>query len=114
VLEEQRIDRRLAAILAADAAGYSCVMGLDEVGTLRAVKAFRTELIDPAVAARHGRIVKLTGDGILVEFRSAVDALSCPVAVQRTMTERIGASSSALASTWGTSLSTVMTSTATA
>jgi adenylate cyclase len=86
--EEQRVDRRLAAILAADVAGYSRLMGLDEVGTLRAVKALRKELVDPAVAAHHGRVVKLTGDGILIEFASAVDALSCAVAVQRAMAAR--------------------------
>jgi adenylate cyclase len=83
--EEQRVDRRLAAILAADVAG---LMGLDEVGTLRAVKALRKELVDPAVAEHRGRVVKLTGDGILIEFASAVDALSCAVAVQRAMAAR--------------------------
>jgi adenylate cyclase len=86
--EEQRVDRRLAAILAADVAGYSRLMGLDEVGTLRAVKALRKDLVDPAVAQHHGRVVKLTGDGILIEFGSAVDALSCAVAVQRAMAAR--------------------------
>jgi adenylate cyclase len=63
-------------------------MGLDEVGTLRAVKALRKDLVDPAVAEHHGRVVKLTGDGILIEFGSAVDALSCAVAVQRSMAVR--------------------------
>ena len=75
--------RRLAAILAADVVGYSRMMGADEVGTLRALKAYRRELIDPAIAARRGRIVKTTGDGLLVEFSSAVDAVACAATIQR-------------------------------
>src|SRR3974390_2563081 len=82
------ITRRLAAILAADVAGYSRLMGADEVGTLEALKAHRREVIDPAIAAHHGRIVKTTGDGMLVEFASAVDAVTCAVAVQKQMAER--------------------------
>src|SRR5262249_60346969 len=85
---EQRIERRLAAILAADVVGYSRLMGANEVGTLRALKLVRKELIDPAIARHGGRIVKLTGDGILVEFASAVDAVACAVVVQRTMARR--------------------------
>src|SRR6516165_9729407 len=80
--------RRLAAILAADAAGYSRLIGTDEGGTLQALKAIRAELIDPTIAAHHGRLVKTTGDGLLVEFSSVVDALRCATEVQAGMVER--------------------------
>jgi adenylate cyclase len=80
--------RRLAAILAADVAGYSRLMGVDEEGTLERLKAMRSELIDPKIAEHHGRIVKITGDGLLVEFVSVVDAVRCAVAVQQAMPER--------------------------
>jgi adenylate cyclase len=80
--------RRLAAILAADVAGYSRLMGADEEGTLAALKAIRRELLDPKIAEHHGRIVKTTGDGLLVEFASVVDAVRCAVAVQQAMPER--------------------------
>jgi class 3 adenylate cyclase/TolB-like protein len=80
--------RRLAAILAADVAGYSRLMGADEDGTLERLKALRRELLDPKIAAHHGRIVKTTGDGLLVEFASVVDAVRCAVAVQQAMPER--------------------------
>jgi adenylate cyclase len=83
-----RVERRLAAVLAADVAGYSRLMGADEVGTLVALKALRREVVDPAIAQHHGRIVKTTGDGILVEFASAVDAITCAMAVQEKMAER--------------------------
>ena len=86
--EHNRVDRRLAAILAADVVGYSRLMGADEVGTLRALKAHRKELIDPVIAAHRGRIVKTTGDGMLVEFASVIDAVGCAVAVQRAMVSR--------------------------
>ncbi|MEE9210687.1 MAG: adenylate/guanylate cyclase domain-containing protein, partial [Kiloniellales bacterium] len=76
------MERRLAAILAADIVGYSRLMRPDEEGTLTRLKALRAELFDPQVAAHHGRIVKTTGDGALVEFASAVDAVRCAVAVQ--------------------------------
>src|SRR6478609_968441 len=82
------IQRRLAAILAADVVGYSRLMGLDEVGTLNSLKAIRRELADPAIVAHHGRVVKTTGDGILVEFPSVVDAVACAVAVQEGMVAR--------------------------
>ena len=74
-MAEARPERRLAAILAADVAGYSRLMGVDEEGTLAALKALRKSLIDPKIAEHHGRIVKTTGDGALVEFASAVDAV---------------------------------------
>src|SRR5437660_5344690 len=77
--------RRLAAILAADAVGYSRLIGADEPGTLRRLKAIRAELIDPAVERHNGRIVKTTGDGLLIEFGSAVDALRCATEVQGAM-----------------------------
>src|SRR5690242_8033513 len=80
--------RRLAAILAADVAGYSRLMGADEEGTLERLKALRRELLDPKIAEHHGRIVKTTGDGMLVEFASVVDAVRCAVAVQQAMAER--------------------------
>jgi adenylate cyclase len=80
--------RRLAAILAADIAGYSRLMGTDEGGTLQALKAIRAELIDPTIAAHNGRLVKTTGDGLLVEFGSVVDALRCATEVQARMAER--------------------------
>jgi adenylate cyclase len=84
-MAEARVERRLAAILAADVAGYSRLMGVDEVGTLAALRAHRREIVDPAIAAHKGRIVKTTGDGMLVEFASAVDAVTCAVAVQEKM-----------------------------
>jgi len=80
--------RRLAAILAADVAGYSRLMGADEEGTLERLKALRRELVDPKIAEHHGRIVKTTGDGMLVEFPSVVDAVRCAVEVQEAMPER--------------------------
>jgi TolB-like protein/class 3 adenylate cyclase/Flp pilus assembly protein TadD len=80
--------RRLAAILAADVAGYSRLMGADEEGTLARLRAHRRELIDPKIAEHKGRIVKTTGDGLLVEFPSVVEAVACAVAVQRAMAER--------------------------
>ena len=80
--------RRLAAILAADVAGYSRLIGADEGGTLEALKAIRAELIDPTIASRNGRLVKTTGDGLLVEFSSVVDALRCATEVQAGMAQR--------------------------
>jgi TolB-like protein/class 3 adenylate cyclase/Tfp pilus assembly protein PilF len=85
---EERVDRRLAAILAGDIAGYSRLMGADEEGTLRHLKAHRKELVDPKITEHRGRIVKTTGDGILVEFVSVVDAVRCAVEIQRGMAER--------------------------
>jgi len=82
------VERRLAAILAADVVGYSRLMGADEIGTLDALKAHRAELIDPAIASHRGRLVKTTGDGLLVEFASVIDAISCAVAIQRGMLTR--------------------------
>ena len=87
-MENKAVERRLAAIMAADVVSYSRLMGADEVGTLRTLKAHRRELVDPAIAGHHGRIVKTTGDGMLVEFASVVDAVACAVAVQRGMLSR--------------------------
>jgi adenylate cyclase len=84
----ERVERRLAAVLAADVAGYSRLMGTDEVGTLAALKRHRREVVDSAIAAHNGRIVKTTGDGMLVEFASAIDAVTCAVEVQEKMAER--------------------------
>jgi TolB-like protein/class 3 adenylate cyclase/Flp pilus assembly protein TadD len=81
-MAQQRVQRRLAAILAADVVGYSRLMATDETGTLAALKALRRELIDPRIAEHGGRIVKLMGDGALVEFASVVDAVECAVAIQ--------------------------------
>ena len=88
-----RVERRLAAVLAADVAGYSRLMGADEVGTLEALKAHRREVFDSAIVSHRGRIVKTTGDGMLVEFASAVDAVMCAMAVQEKMVERNAGSS---------------------
>ena len=77
--------RRIAAILAADVAGYSRLIGIDEEGTLAQLKVHRREVVDAKIAEHHGRIVKTTGDGLLVEFSSAVDAVRCALAVQRGM-----------------------------
>jgi TolB-like protein/class 3 adenylate cyclase len=82
------LERRLAAILAADVVGYSRLMGEDEVGTLAALKAHREALIDPKIAEHQGRIVKTTGDGMLVEFPSVVEAVQCAVEIQTGMAER--------------------------
>ncbi len=86
---EARVERRLAAILAADVAGYSRLMGVDEEGTLRqSQSASASELVDPKITEHRGRIVKTTGDGMLVEFVSVVDAVRCAVDIQRGMGER--------------------------
>jgi adenylate cyclase len=88
ILTGPRIERRLAAILAADVVGYSRLMGADEFGTLQTLKAHRREVVDPAIAEHHGRIVKTTGDGMLVEFGSVVDAVNCAMSVQQSMRDR--------------------------
>jgi adenylate cyclase len=87
-MAEQRVERRLAAILAADVAGYSRLMGADEEGTLARLNAHRREFLEPTVAQHRGRVVKRTGDGILVEFASAVDAARCAIQVQHGMAHR--------------------------
>ena len=87
-MAEERVERRLAAILAGDVAGYSRLMGIDEEGTLAVLKRHRRELVDPKIKEHRGRTVKLTGDGILVEFASVVDAVRCAVDIQRGMAER--------------------------
>jgi class 3 adenylate cyclase len=82
------VERRLAAILAADVAGYSRLMSRDEAGTLKSLQAHRAELIEPAIARHHGRVVKLMGDGILAEFGSVVEAVECAAEIQRDMAIR--------------------------
>jgi adenylate cyclase len=82
-----RVERRLAAVLAADVAGYSRLMGADEVGTLAALRVIRCDVVDPAIREYKGRIVKTTGDGMLVEFASAVDAVTCAMSVQTKMAD---------------------------
>ncbi len=81
------VERRPAAVLAADVVGYSRLMGNDELGTLTTLNEYRIELIEPSIAAYKGRIVKTTGDGILIEFASAVDAVTCAMTVQSKMRE---------------------------
>ena len=88
LLAGERVERRLAAVLAADVAGYSRLMGRDEERTLAQLKTLRKTLFDPAIATHRGRIVKTTGDGMLVEFASAVDAARCAVEVQREMAKQ--------------------------
>src|SRR6202521_2192031 len=83
-----RAERRLAAILAADVVGYSRLIGADEEGTLNRLEAIRAELIDPKITEHHGRIVKTTGDGLLVEFGSVVDGLRCATEWQRGIAEQ--------------------------
>jgi class 3 adenylate cyclase len=83
-----RAERKLAAILAADVVGYSRLVGADEAGTIARLKALRKEVIEPLIADYRGRLVKLTGDGALVEFASAVDGVECAVAIQRGVAER--------------------------
>jgi adenylate cyclase len=84
----ERVERRLAAVLAADVASYSRLMGADEEGTHAALTALRREVSDPKIADHHGRIVKTTGDGLLVEFASVVDAVRCAVEFQRAIALR--------------------------
>jgi adenylate cyclase len=86
-MADERVQRRLAAILAADMVGYSRLIGADEEGTIARQKAHRAEMIDPAIASHGGRIVKTMGDGLLVEFPSVVDAVKCAIAIQRAMSE---------------------------
>src|ERR1700736_3222804 len=88
ILPSERLQRRLAAVLAADVAGYSRLMGLDEERTLAQLKTLRQTLVDPAIASHRGRIVKTTGDGMLVEFASAVDAARCAVDIQHEMVQQ--------------------------
>jgi adenylate cyclase len=88
VMAQARVERRLAAILAADVAGYSRLMGVDEEGTLATLKAYQSELVYPKIAEHRGRIVKTTGDGALIEFVSAVDAVRCAIDIQRAIAER--------------------------
>ena len=83
-----RVERKLAAILAADVVGYSRLVGADEAGTIARLKALRKEFIEPLIAEYRGRVVKLMGDGALVEFASAVDAVECAVAIQHGVAER--------------------------
>jgi adenylate cyclase len=87
-MERPNVERRLVAILAADVVGYSRLMEVDEAGTLARLKTHRVELIDPAIAKNRGRIIKTTGDGLLVEFHSVVDAVQCAAELQQRMAQR--------------------------
>ena len=119
-MAEVRAQRRLAAILAADVVGYSRLIGVDEEGTLAALKAHRRALTDLKVEEHHGRIVKTTGDGALIEFASVVDAVRCAVdcsVARRNATsgcDPTSGSSFASALTWGTSssMATIFSATA--
>ncbi len=119
-MAEGREQRRLAAILAADVVGYSRLMETDETGTLARLRALRRDIIDPSIAAHSGRMVKLMGDGALVEFASAIDAVTCAVEIQKSVHEhnasrsgRQARSGFGSASMSATSSSTATTSTAT-
>ena len=112
-MAEVRLQRRLAAILSADAVGYSRLMGMDEAGTLSRLNALRRELIDPTIAAHSGRIVKLMGDGALVEFASAVDAVTCAIEIQHQLRDHDAAGAKPIRSGFG-SASTSATSSSTA
>ena len=81
-------NRKIAAILVADVVGYSRLAGADEEGTLARLRVLRSDLIDPTIAVHKGRVVKRTGDGLLVEFRSVVDAVRCAIELQHSMVER--------------------------
>src|SRR5262244_4303474 len=85
---EKREQRKFAAIPVADVVGYSGLAGADEDRTLARLRGLRSDLIDPAIAAHHGRIVKRTGDGSIIEFRSVVDAVRCAIEVQTGLIER--------------------------
>ena len=85
-MEMLRAERRLVAIMAADIVGYSRLIEADEAGTLAAIRDLRREVIDPLLTEHHGRIIKLMGDGALVEFGSVVDAVACAVAIQKGVT----------------------------
>ncbi len=87
-MSSEHVERRLMAIMAADVAGYSRLMGADEEGTLAHLKSFRKTLVDPKIVEHRGHIVKTTGDGMLVEFASAVDAARCAAEIQRGMAEQ--------------------------
>src|SRR6201988_2798992 len=84
-MAEERVQRRLAAILAADVVGYSRLMERDEAGTLATLKSRRTEILQPMVSKHRGRVIKLMGDGVLVEFASAVNAVACAIELQTAM-----------------------------
>ena len=87
-MSERKVERRLAAILAADVAGYSRLVGEDEEGTLERLKVLRRTLADPKIKEHRGRVVRTMGDGLLVEFASVVDAVRCAVEIQREMALR--------------------------
>src|SRR4249919_825271 len=87
-MEVQNVERRLAAILATDVVGYSRLMEVDEAGTLARLKTVRLEVIDPAIVRCRGRIIKTTGDGMLVEFQSVTEALGCAIDFQERMARR--------------------------
>ena len=89
-MAKARVERRLAAILAADVVGYSRLVEQDEASTLAAIKDLREQVIDPLLAEHKGRIVKLMGDGAIVEFASVVDAVACAVAVQKAVADAAG------------------------
>jgi adenylate cyclase len=104
----ERVQRRLAAILTADVVGYSRLIGQDEAGTLRRLKDLRRTLINPTIREHQGRIVKTTGDGILIEFPSAVEAVRCALRVQRAMAQIEGGAPADRASLFGSGYTRAM------
>ena len=102
--------RKLAAILVADVVGYSRLTGADEDHILARLRTLRSDLIDPTIAVHHGRVVKRTGDGAIVEFRSVVDAVSCAIEVQRAMVERNAGVAPDSASNFGSASISAMSS----
>jgi adenylate cyclase len=119
-MDDTAVERRLTTVLAADVAGYTRLMSVDEAGTMAALRALRAELLEPCIAAHRGRVVKLMGDGALIEFPSVVEAVRCAVEIQQAMRARAEGVAedrrlcSASASTWATCSSRRTTSTATA
>src|SRR5204863_6259022 len=89
-VSESRVEHRFAVVMCADVVGYSRLMGIDEEGTLATLSAIRRSVVDPTIATHKGRIVRSMGDGLLVEFNSVVDAVSCAVKVQNEMPQHIG------------------------
>jgi adenylate cyclase len=112
-MAEERLQRRLAAILSADVVGYSRLMGIDEAGTLARLKAMRRDFFDPLITAHSGRTFKLMGDGALVEFASAVDAVTCAIEIQKQVQERNAVPKTAGYNSGSASMSVTLSSRAT-
>jgi class 3 adenylate cyclase len=109
-MAEERLQRRLAAILSADVVGYSRLMGIDEAGTLARLKAMRRDFFDPLITAHSGRTFKLMGDGALVEFASAVDAVTCAIEIRSRSKNAMGARPKMLGYSFGSASMSVTSS----